>query len=92
MGQKNNVLVDYLKDPDRFADVFNGVIGNGKMIIDPKYLEEADPKYDGPIAVSPETGDRAEEIERISDIKKVYKGGKILQILCLEDQGDISSY
>lgn len=86
MGQKNNVMLEYLKDSRRFADVFNGYFGGGKRLIDAGYLRDVSGKLNGSLAKNPKTGDRSKEIERIRDIKKIYKDGPILQLLCLEDQ------
>ena len=86
MGQKNNVMLEYLKDSRRFADVFNGYFGGGEQIIDAVYLRDVSDKLNGSLAKNPKTGDRSREIERIRDIKKIYRDGPILQLLCLEDQ------
>jgi hypothetical protein len=86
MGEKNNAILEYLDNPRRFADVFNGFFGKGEMIIDPKYLREGSEKLDGSLAENPDTGEKSEPIERIRDVKKIYENGQILQILCIEDQ------
>lgn len=86
MGQKNNVILEYLSDSRRFADVFNGYFGEGKQVIDAVYLRDVNGKLNGSIAKNPNTGERSKEVERIRDVKKIYKDGSILQLLCLEDQ------
>ena len=66
--------------------MFNGYFGGGEQIIDAGYLRDVSEKLNGSIAKNPKTGARGKEIERIRDVKKIYKDGPILQILCLEDQ------
>ncbi len=56
MGQKNNVMLEYLKDSRRFADVFNGYFGGGEQIIDAGYLRDVSEKLNGSIAKNPKTG------------------------------------
>lgn len=84
MGKKNNVLLDYLNEPRRFADIFNGYFGKGEQIFDPKYIKEADSKIQSILVTK--NGQRVENLEIMRDIKKIYKDDAILQILCLEDQ------
>ena len=86
MGQKNNVMLEYLCDSRRFADVFNGYFGGGRQIVDANYLQDVNGKLNGSLTKNPKTGERSKEIERIRDVKKIYKDGPILQLLCLEDQ------
>ena len=43
MGQQDVTLKEYLSDPERFADAFNGGLFRGKRIIDPSRLRELDP-------------------------------------------------
>ena len=40
MGAKDSVTHEYMKQPEQFADVFNGALFNGEEIIDPKKLRE----------------------------------------------------
>ncbi|MCR4896506.1 MAG: hypothetical protein K5891_06980 [Lachnospiraceae bacterium] len=89
MGEKNNVNVHFLKDPERFAEVFNGYFGNGEKLIDPACLEDMSEKLDGPMVTDPETGKQGPYVERIRDVCKCYKGETILRIFCLEDQSYI---
>ncbi|MBR1932025.1 MAG: hypothetical protein IJ833_11280, partial [Lachnospiraceae bacterium] len=74
MGKKNNVLVGYFSDPQRFADIYNGYYYGGRQEIRPELLEDASEKYDAPLAGKDEKGARSEPIERIRDIKKLYRG------------------
>ena len=43
MGQQDVTLKEYLSDPERFADAFNGSLFHGKKVIDPSRLRELDP-------------------------------------------------
>ena len=56
------------------------------MLFNPKYLKDSDSKLNGSVAKSAKTGERSREIERIRDVRKIYKDNTMLQILCLEDQ------
>ena len=40
LGVKDQVLLEYLKDADRFADLVNGTMFGGRQIVDPQYLTE----------------------------------------------------
>jgi len=40
VGAKDSVTHEYMKQPEQFADVFNGALFNGEEIIDPKKLRE----------------------------------------------------
>ena len=44
MGQIDIAAKEYMKDPRRFADAFNGGLFKGKKIIDPDKLRELDPE------------------------------------------------
>ena len=86
MGKKNNAMLDYLENNRRFADIFNGFFGKGKEIVEPQYLSEGNEKLDGSLVKNLHIDEKSEPIERIRDVKKIYKNGQILQILCIEDQ------
>lgn len=40
LGVKDQALLEYLKDADRFADLVNGTMFGGRQIVDPQYLTE----------------------------------------------------
>ena len=45
MGKENDLLLDYLRDNERFADLFNGSLFAGKQIITACDLQEAGENY-----------------------------------------------
>ena len=81
MGQESDTMTDYLKDNERFADVFNGGCFRGQKVINPEDLEEGSESYK-------EVGNK-KTTSRIRDVKKRLKSGGRLKILAIEDQNDI---
>ncbi|HIV92812.1 MAG TPA: hypothetical protein H9744_14235 [Candidatus Eisenbergiella stercoravium] len=45
MGKQNDVILDYFDDNERFADLYNGTLFNGRQVIDPEMLEDASEHY-----------------------------------------------
>ena len=43
MGQKDTALKQYLEDDTRFADLINGMLGKGKVLIRKETLCQQDP-------------------------------------------------
>lgn len=41
MGKENDVMMEYLQDNQRFADLFNGSFFQGKEVVKPEELTEA---------------------------------------------------
>ncbi|MBQ8230621.1 MAG: hypothetical protein IJZ34_01620, partial [Lachnospiraceae bacterium] len=74
-------MMDYLKDNDRFADVFNGGCFDGKKVVKPEELEEGSEVY------KEVRGKKT--IPRTRDLKKRLKSGRKLKILAIENQADI---
>ena len=67
MGQKNNVICDYLEKPDKFADFVNGSLYQGREVIKPEQIEESQTVYS--------REGRARDI-----LRKVCRGGSYLLI------------
>ena len=44
MGKTEDVILDYLSQPEVFADLFNGYVFNGKQVIESEQLKEMDGK------------------------------------------------
>ncbi|MCD7835804.1 MAG: hypothetical protein LUG83_04000 [Lachnospiraceae bacterium] len=86
MGKENNVMNSYLREPSRFADLFNGVCFNGVQVISPDGLTDASEKYEAYTEGNSQDGGRTQRQERIRDIKKKYDNGIILRILAVENQ------
>ena len=45
MGKINDVMTDYLRDKERFADLFNANLFHGKEMISPDWLEDSSEVY-----------------------------------------------
>ena len=82
MGKENNVILSYLEDNERFADVFNCFYFGGREVIKPQELIEASEVYVAETA--------KKEGQRIRDMIKHLKSGACLKILAIEAQNDIS--
>jgi len=78
MGQKDLYQSDFYEDNRRFADVFNGVLFEGKEIVKPEELEEADS-----VLVSLMNNSRGKKV--ICDKIRKWKG-KYISIMVLEAQ------
>ena len=86
MGKVNNVLRHYLMEEERFADLFNGVCFHGSKVIDAGDLSEASEQYSESEAENRRTGEKEERLERIRDIKKIFRAQGALRILAVENQ------
>ncbi len=96
MGEVNDVLMDYLKDNDRFADLFNAILFGGEAVIGAEelyegsevFVEGLDGKTIAPAGVSSSDkgGSTRKTVLRTRDIKKWLRSGYGLRILALENQ------
>ena len=96
MGKENDVMLEYLEDPARFADVFNGGCFAGARVVRAEQLTEGSEIY---VEVQPgdfrdhASGKRKIEKEktttRIRDIKKKLSDGGSLRILAIENQNEV---
>ena len=93
MGKENNLMVDYLRDNHRFADLFNGGLFAGKCVVKADELDSAGENYtefsvppaDKPAeAVSP-----VYTVPRSRDVIKRLRCGATLRILAVEEQSSI---
>lgn len=87
MGKENDVMLSYLGDNERFADLFNYCYFGGKRVVKPQELEEASEVYSAYRVNKP---DADGVYNRIRDIKKRLKSGKELKILALESQSMVN--
>ncbi len=85
MGKENDVILSFLQDNERFAELFNCFYFEGREVIRANDLSEASEVY-----VS-EAGNRRERGgPKIRDIKKHLKSGACLKILAIEAQNEVS--
>lgn len=83
LGKQNDVILDYFDDNERFADLYNGTLFNGRQAIDPEMLEDASEHY---TQRSRSTGGEKIYRSRYRDVKKRLKDGGTLRILAVEAQ------
>ena len=86
MGKENDVMLSYLEDNERFADLFNYAYFEGKQVVQPQDLEEASERYSNYRA---DKSGKKSTSGRMRDIKKRLKSGKELKVLALESQSKV---
>ena len=86
MGTGNTVVKQWLRDKERFADLFNGQMFDGKLVVLAKDLEPVDSEAD--ILVTDKDG-KTRELQRYRDIVMQWKKGPLLAILGCENQAKI---
>ena len=101
MGKENDLMLEYLRDNHRFADLFNGGLFFGKCVVEASQLEEASENYTefrkapANTAANTTTADTSSvtdgpsTVPRSRDIKKRLKSGEELRILAIEEQSHI---
>ena len=86
MGEKNNVMCEYLSKPEVFADFINVGYFHGKKEILPRQLSGAGQiSYDG-TARKPEGGRNAGKGERTRDVVKIDHRGRKYVVIGVENQ------
>lgn len=89
MGKTDHIMYRYMHNRERFADLFNGILFQGKNIIFPDQLTETSGKY---TAVSHRSVKRTHK-RRISglsrDITMLLQSGGVLRILAAENQNHV---
>ncbi len=95
MGRKNDIVLEYLKDTARFADLYNGGCFGGEQIVPAEELLEGSEVYHqedlrqnqyAAKSRNTEKKDRGETSAKIRDVKKRLKSGENLRILAIENQ------
>ena len=79
------VLKEFWRQNDRFADLFNAVVFQGKQVIRPEELKELDTDMSGTIRLK----DYGESLERTRDIVKKMAYGVEFAVLGIESQQKI---
>ena len=89
MGQINNVIVNYLSDRSRFADLINAEVYHGRQVIKPEGLTEISPVT---YRKQPEKCDSKPPVrkEDREDIAMRYEDGSIYRLFLLETQETIA--
>ena len=83
VGKVDVSIKQWLKNKERFADLFNGVIFNGRRVVLASELTEMDSESD--IIVTDRNG-KDKAIQRYRDIIMKWKGGISLAVLAAEAQ------
>ncbi len=86
MGKSNTVVRQWLKNRERFADLFNGQCFDGEQMILPEDLEPIDSEAD--VLVTDKSG-KSKEVQRYRDIVMRWKKGPMLAILACENQAKV---
>lgn len=86
MGDKDTVLKQFLSDNDRFAQLCNNTLFDGKPIISPEKLKDVDTTLSESIPLGDET---ITNIQQSRDVAKIYDDQLELLILGIENQNDI---
>ena len=86
MGKGNAAVKQWLGNPRRFADLFNGIVFQGKQVILPEDLHPATGETD--ILVS-DKNEKAKEVQRYRDIIMRWEQGAYLVLLACENQENV---
>lgn len=80
MGKQNTAMRSFLRDKERFADLFNGVYFQGRPVIQPNSLREASEVYSS-LETPP--------LDRTRDLKMIAENGETFRVLALENQSNV---
>ncbi|MBR6684483.1 MAG: hypothetical protein IKL38_09070, partial [Firmicutes bacterium] len=93
MGKENDLMLDYLRDNRRFADLFNAGLFGGETIINAADLQEGSENYTEykreNTTVSSVKKKKGRTVPRSRDLKKRLGTGAALRILAIEEQSHI---
>ena len=78
--------MEYLKDPVRFADLFNGILFDGKQVIDAKYLSQKQRKKRLFMEAFPQD---ESDVEKTQEEITQKKNDSESKIDCMERERDI---
>ena len=86
MGKGNAAVRQWMSNPKRFADLFNGMVCEGEQVIRPEELEPADGETD--LLLEDKNG-KLQEVHRCRDLVMRWKRGCLLVLLACENQAKI---
>ena len=86
MGKPDIAVKNWLSDNERVADLFNGMVFGGRLVVRAEELESMDRETD--IIVTDKDGKR-KGVQRYRDIVKRWKKGVDLAVLTCEAQNNI---
>ena len=92
MGKYDDAMYRYLSDNDRFADLFNAVLFDGRAVVRGELLEDASERR---VEVAPNTvlqagsGERPRYEKSVRDICKRMRTGECFVVTAIENQSAI---
>ena len=86
MGKGNAAVRQWMSNPKRFADLFNGMVFEGEQVIRPEELEPADGETD--LLLEDKNG-KLQEVHRYRDLVMRWKRGGMLVLLACENQAKV---
>ena len=86
MGTGNAAVRQWMSNPERFADLFNGMVFEGEQVIRPEELEPADGETD--LLLEDKNG-KLQEVHRYRDLVMRWKRGGMLVLLACENQAKV---
>ena len=91
MGKYDDVMYRYLSDNDRFADLFNAVLFDGRAVVQGELLEDASERCVDVIseAVLAGAGGRSRYEKSVRDIRKRMRTGESFIVTAIENQNAI---
>ena len=83
MGKGNAAVREWMSNPIRFSDLYNGIVFQGKQVVLPEELEPAEGETD---ILLEDKEQKVQEIHRYRDIVMRWKKGALLVLLACENQ------
>ena len=83
MGKGNAAVREWMSNPVRFSDLYNGIVFRGKQVVLPEELEPAEGETD---ILLEDNEQKVQEIHRYRDIVMRWKKGALLVLLACENQ------
>ena len=83
MGKGNAAVREWMSNPVRFSDLYNGIVFRGKQVVLPEELESAEGETD---ILLEDNEQKVQEIHRYRDIVMRWKKGALLVLLACENQ------
>ena len=83
MGKGNAAVREWMSNPVRFSDLYNGIVFRGKQVVLPEELEPAEGETD---ILLEDKEQKVQEIHRYRDIVMRWKKGALLVLLACENQ------
>ncbi len=83
MGKYDDAMYRYMKEPERFTELINVAVFNGKRVLKPEMLESDDGRY---VTMKKSRKGKLHSSNRFRDIKKRTKDGVFFALTAIENQ------